>query len=386
MSRAQLARGTGLSEASISRAVSGLIAAGLLAERDGPATGDGSPVRGAAATGPRPAVGRPGKVLVPADGAADVAGMVVGARTCELVAAGLDGTPRAGAKVTFRMPARYATLLGSVAEGVDRLSSALGRRVRGLGVSVPGLLDVREGRTLFSPNVHQMDGRTPEADLAARLGLPVAVVQESHALCLAERTFGAARNLDDFAMLDISEGLGLGIMDDGRILTGAAGLAGELGHITVELDGRPCGCGNRGCLETVATDTALARAVSERLGRSLGIEELVPAVASGELRADAEIERTLQYLAVAAAAVINVFNPARLFVHGRFLDAGPGLFERLLGLIRSRALAPSLAMCSIVRAKGSKLAGALAAIIGRLTAGTGSAASPTSGAARPAGV
>jgi N-acetylglucosamine repressor len=142
-----------------------------------------------------------------------------------------------------------------------------------------------------------------------------------------------------------------------------------MGHVTVVLDGKRCGCGNRGCLETVATDTALAAAISGRLGRTLTIDEIIPQLQAGRLRAAREIEQVLQYLAVGLAAVINVFNSRKLFIYGRCLDAGPQLFERLLELTRERALAASFADCEIIRARGNKCLGAIAGIIHRLTTG-----------------
>ena len=241
--------------------------------------------------------------------------------------------------------------------------------VLGLGVSMPGLLHRREKRTVFSPNLHQTDGRRLGDDLRRELRIETAILQESHGLCLAEQTYGAARGVADFAMLDISEGLGVGVVSGGRILEGHSGLGGELGHVTVDIHGRPCGCGNRGCLETVATDTALAAAVSERAGRKVGIEEAVGLLRSGKVRADEELDRILEYLAVGMAAVVNLFNPSKLFLYGRLLDARDGLFDELLGRSAPPRLAPSMADCEVIRARGSKRLGAVAGIIHRLTTG-----------------
>ncbi|HJT76780.1 MAG TPA: ROK family protein, partial [Gemmataceae bacterium] len=322
------------------------------------------------------ALGRPGKVLRLASRTASVLGAVVGATHCEVVAAGLDGQVDEECVRQFPTPPRYADLLRAFVRQARRLMAERPTPVLGLGVSVPGLLSRREGRSVISPNVHQIDGRALGPDLARELGLETATVQESHALCLAEQFYGAARGVADFALFDVSEGLGLGVVQGGRLLTGHSGLASEFGHLTVELNGRPCGCGNRGCLETVATDTALAAAVSRRLGRTLDIEELLPLLQSGEVRADEEVEHVLQYLAVGLAGVMNVFNPSKLFIYGRCLDAAPGLFDRLLALTRRRALAPSLADCEIIRARGSKRLGAVAGIIHRLTAGRDGPAQP----------
>jgi N-acetylglucosamine repressor len=367
LSRAEIARRTGVSGPTVTRVAAALLSAGLLEE------GDARPA----------ALGRPGKVLRLASRTVSVLGVAVGARQCESVAAGLDGQLRDGHARTFDTPDRYPDLVRAIVRHARQTAAATRTEILGLGVSLPGLLNRREGRTVFSPNLHQTDGRRLGDDLRQRLGWEVALVQESHALCLAEQAYGAARGVTDFAVLDISEGLGLGVVHDGRLVEGHSGLAGELGHITVELAGRRCGCGNTGCLETVATDTALAARLSERLGRPLTVEDVVKLVRSGQLEVGGEFERVLQYLAVALAAVINVFNPSKLFLYGRFLDAAPHLTERLLALTRQRALAPSLADCEIVRARGSKRLGAVAGIIHRLTAGREELPGPERGPTGP---
>ena len=289
-------------------------------------------------------------------------GLVVGTTTCEIVAAGLDGEIETDQVRQFPTP-RYDELVTLIVTKSRELMAERKTTVLGLGISVPGLLNRREGRSLFSPNLHQLDGRNLGADLRDRLQLDTAVLQECHALCLAEQVYGSARGVADFAMLDISEGLGLGVMHGGRIVQGHSGLAGELGHITVDLHGRQCGCGNRGCLETVATDAALMRAVSEKLGRPITIEDFVARLERHDWQVDDELEEVTAYLAVGVAAVINIFNPHKLFIYGRFLDARRGLFERLLELVGQRALAPNRADCEIVRAQGSKRAGVIAAAI-----------------------
>jgi predicted NBD/HSP70 family sugar kinase len=353
LSRAEIVRHTGISGPTVTRVVVALLRDNLVEEGD---------FRIAT-------LGRPGKMLRLASKNAAVLGAVVGARHCELVLAGLDGEVHADSLQQFSTPGRYADLVKAFVKHARKHVEAKKPPVVGLGISMPGLLNHRDQRTVYSPNLHQTDGRQLGVDLHAELGRETVILQESHALCLAELTFGAAKGVDDFAMMDITDGLGVGIVDAGRILAGHSGLAGELGHITVEMNGKPCGCGNRGCLETVATDTALAAAVSARVGKTLSINDVVAGVQAGELKVEAEIERVLQYLAVGLAAVVNLFNPSKLFLYGRFLDADAELFPRLLELTRRRALAPSMADCEVVRARGSKRLGAIAGIIRRLTTG-----------------
>ncbi|HEY1187086.1 MAG TPA: ROK family protein, partial [Gemmata sp.] len=206
------------------------------------------------------------------------------------------------------------------------------------------------------------------ADLAEKLGIECTLLQESHALCLAERHYGLAKGLDDFALLDVGGGVGLGIMSGGRLLKGRSGLAGEIGHFTaVPAGGRRCGCGNTGCLETVASDSALAWHASQKLGRTVSPDEVLELAKTGSVDLLAELHEVAGFVAVGLAAVINLFNPATVFVHTPLFEIDEALFDTVVNKARARALPPSFADCTIVRAKGSKRQGAVAGIIQHLT-------------------
>ena len=351
MSRAEVARHSGISAPTASKAVESLLRAGLLEETD-------------AVEASR---GRPAKKLRLASLTAQVLGLVIDADQCRVAVAGLDGQLHDDRMQHFPTPDSYEALIESAALVAADIIQRPGVTTLGLGISMAGLIDYREQRGVLSPNVPITDGRSPSLDLEARLSIPCVLVQESHGLCLAERYYGDARGMDDFAMLDVENGVGLGVMSGGRLLTGHSGLAGEIGHITVDADGRRCGCGNIGCLETVACDAALAWAVSQRMGRKLTAKEAIELIRTSELDFNAEVQRTCRYLAVGVAAVINLFNPSTLFVHGKLFTAAPGLFECVLEETRQRALPPSFADCRIVQARGSKRQGAVAAIIEHLT-------------------
>src|SRR5207248_873441 len=176
LSRAEIARRTGISGPTVTRAVSALLEGKLLEEGDAR----------------QPALGRPGRVLRLATRTASVLGAVVGANRCELVAAGLDGQIDEGHVLHFPTPADYPALVGGFVGQARRLMAERKTPVLGLGLSMPGLLNLREKRTVISPNVHQTDGRRLGEDLGRGLGLETTILQESHALCLAERTYGAA--------------------------------------------------------------------------------------------------------------------------------------------------------------------------------------------------
>ena len=355
LSRAEITRLTGISGPTVTRAVGALLDANLLEEGD---------FRQAA-------LGRPGKVLRLSASSVSVLGAVVGPERCEVVASGLDG--QIHQRHIHQFPdatAKYDDLVRQFAEQLKTVAAELKTEVLGLGISIPGLLQGAEKRTLLSPNLHQTDGHQIGKDLQERLDLDTIIVQESDALCLAEKMYGAARDVDDFAMLDISDGLGMGVVHKGQLLEGHSGLAGELGHITVQAR-RPTLRLRQSRLPGNGRHRRRSGPCSIGPSRSPAYHRRHRARGSFRRRCRwvRNSTRWSQYLAVGVAAVLNIFNPRRLFIHGRLLDAGPALFERLLELAKERSLAPSFADCEIIRARGNKRLGAIAAVLHRITTG-----------------
>ncbi len=351
LSRAEVARESGFSAPTVSKAVASLLKAGLLEE----------------AYATELARGRPAPKLRLATTSAQVLGVTIDVGHCEVVSAGLDGSLHDDA-LTTPTPATYQDLLLTLEVAANKVMARPGITTLGLSVSLPGLVDYRKGCGVLSPNVPITNGHTPAADLAQRLGVECVLLQESHALCLAERHYGLAKGMDDFAVLDVGAGVGLGIMSGGRLLKGRSGLAGEIGHFTaVSEGGRRCGCGNTGCLETVASDSALAWHASAKLGRAVNVDEVVGLAKAGLVDLRTELREVAGYVAVGVAAVINLFNPATVFIHTPLFEIDESLFELVVSKAGERALPPSFAECRIVRAKGSKRQGAVAGIIQHLT-------------------
>jgi len=346
-----LTRVSGLTAPTVSKAVDSLLKRGFVEELD--------PLE--------PALGRPGRLVRMAADSAAVLGVVIDAQTCCVVAAGLDGTVSEPQTRRFTTPKSYAALLDALEQRCQDLLAGITGRVHGIGVSVPGLVNERLSEIVFSPNLHLLDKRNPARDLAERLGLECVLVQETDALCLGERLYGDARGLHDFAMLDVTTGLGLGVMTGGHVLAGHSGMAGEVGHITVAPDGIRCGCGNRGCLETLATDSALMRMLSEKLGHPLSLEAAAAAIDTRPGDFQHELRTATEYLAIAIAAVINIFNPTTLFVHGTLLVGSKERFARVLERVKQRTLTASLADCTILATRSSKRQAAIAGIMHHLT-------------------
>jgi predicted NBD/HSP70 family sugar kinase len=353
-SRADITRRTGISAPTVSRLVSSLLEAGVLEEFDAAEA----------------RIGRPSKQLRLTGDEAQVLGATLGVHETRLFAAGLDGTIDAASCRTFATPADYKEILDQFAAALKQLRRRASRTL-GLGISVPGLTDEEHGQLLFSPNLHQTDGKPLAADVGKLAGVPVTVVQESHALCLAERLYGGARELRDFLMVDIGDGVGVGIFLGGRMILGRRGLAGEFGHMTVDPDGPRCGCGNRGCLETRTSNRAVIEQAAKVLGRDVGMAEVVARAREGDKRLHAILDSTLPWLALGLASLINGLNPEAVFLHGSLFDFGDDVLARLTELTAGRALPMSMQGCRLLRAQGNKDQGAVGAAIERLVAAHG---------------
>ena len=351
-SRADLVRETGLSAPTVSKAAAALLNARLLEEIK--ENGNGL------------TLGRPAPKLRLATKSVQVLGIVFDVEHCSIVATGLDGAIDEERSRQVEMVPDYDDLMDSLVKHARALMARPRVRTLGVGVTVPGLMDQRRGLNLFTSNVRVIDGHAPGRELSEQLGVECRVLPDQHALCMAEREFGRARGLDDFAMLDVSSGVGMGVISGGQLVRGHSGFAGEIGHITVEPNGPRCTCGNRGCLETVASDAALARRVSQRLGRRVGIGEIIRLAREGKLKLENDYKNIVGYLAIGLSAVINIFNPSTLFIHGQLFDADPGLFARVLEETSRRTLAPLFSDCQIIRAQSSKRQAAVAGVIQHL--------------------
>ena len=315
-------------------------------------------------------IGRPSKQLRLSGVRVQVLGAVLGVQETTLAAAGLDGVIDPQSRQVFATASSYRKTLQRLAKGVQTLRGRVAQTL-GLGVSVPGLIDEDEGRLLFSPNLHLTDGQCLAADLAELVDLPVTLIQESRALGLAERLYGGGRELRDFLIVDAHEGVGVGMVVDGRILIGRNGLAGEFGHMTVEPEGSLCGCGNRGCLETRASTRAFGEAASRLLGRPVPLAEAIQRTRDGDRHLGKLLDETLSWLALGLATLVNGFNPEAVFLHTPLLTIGDHVLPRLTELTRARALKVSMQKCRLLKARGCKEQGAVGAAIERLVAAHG---------------
>ncbi|MEQ7007182.1 ROK family protein [Actinopolymorpha sp. B17G11] len=225
-------------------------------------------------------------------------------------------------------------VLSAVAEIVEALRQD--EQIGGLGVAVPGIIDEPRGVAVLAANLGWRD--TPVRDLlAARTGLPVTLGHDVRSACLAEWQVGAGRRSSDLLLVTLGTGIGAGVVADGRLLRGG-GYAGQLGHVVVDPDGDACGCGQRGCLATVASATSLVRRYQERtLTADLSAAAVMRRAAAGDPAAVAVVADATHALAGALASAVTVFGSDTVVVGGGLALAG----EQLLAPVRA-ALRESL--------------------------------------------
>jgi len=274
-------------------------------------------------------------------------------------AVGIDigGTKIAALRISAEGEIRARTLIPTPATdqtaampAIEAAAAAvLDDGVAAIGVGIAGLVDVRSGVLLWAPNLAWRDLGVSE-HLGARFGLPVTVDNDATAAAWGESRLGASRGSADSLFVGVGTGIGGGIIAGGRLIRGAHGFAGEIGHIIVEPDGPLCGCGNRGCWEQVASGLAIARAgrraVTEepgstiaRLaggdpGRATG-ELVTEAARHGDAAAIAILTTVARRLGEGIAGLVNVLDPDVVVVGGGVGEAG----DLLLGPLREAYLA-----------------------------------------------
>jgi glucokinase len=204
--------------------------------------------------------------------------------------------------------------------------------VASVGVALPGLFD-SDGRALLLPNLHgDWVGRPIAGPLADALERPVRLINDGHAFALAEARIGAARGADDVLCVVCGTGIGGGLMIGGRLHLGVEARAGEIGHHTVVEDGPLCGCGNRGCLETLAGARAIAAAAEQT-----SFDDVVAAARDGDDLALGAIRRAAAYIGIAIANLTICITPQRIVVGGGVAEAGELLLDPLRAEVERRA-------------------------------------------------
>ena len=318
ISRAEIARQTGLSRSTVSSLVADLQATGMVVERA---------VEGVAAAGPQG--GRP-PVLVALDSSAGaVVGLDFGHDSLRVAVADLSYAILAETAVELEVDTNAHDALDAAARLVSELldEAAVGHgRVLAAGVGLPGPIDRASGLVHSQPILPSWVGLEPARELQERLGVPVHLDNDANVGALGESTFGAGRGTRVMAYLRLSAGIGAGLVIDGRPFRGARGVAGEIGHVLVDPQGPICRCGNRGCLETFVAGPALCELLRRSHG-PLTVKDLLRLAKEGDAGCQRVITDAGRVVGRAVADLCNYLNPDLVVVGGDLSAAGDLVIE-----------------------------------------------------------
>jgi glucokinase len=250
--------------------------------------------------------------------------------------------------------------------------------VAAIGVGIPGLVNRRTNRIEVMPNQPAL----PQIDLTSELSrateLPVILDNDANACAYGELQVGAARGRREVFFVTLGTGIGAGLIINGQIYRGAAGFAGEFGHMTIDPEGIECVCGNIGCLETIVSGPNIVRRTRERLyrdrtsslsrlaiprDREFTAEDIAHAAREGDEMAQLMMERTGMFLGIALAAVINLLNVEMVVMGGGVMEAGDLILKPTIKETRRRAFPPSFNSCEMVIAKLGPTAGMIGAAL-----------------------
>src|SRR5882672_10522554 len=233
---------------------------------------------------------------------------------------------------------REAVVADMVAAINDLRSERGGDTLAGVGVGTPGFIILEKGVITGSPNLPGFDNFPIRDEIERQLGSPVVLENDANAAALGEKWMGAGRDYTDLVLLTLGTGIGGGIISGGKVLHGFVGMAGELGHTTVDPTGNPCGCGNQGCLEKHASATAVvAMARMMGLGDHLTSEDVYKLAAAGDVKAKAVFTAMGQALGTALATLVNIFNFPLYLLSGGMLPAWDLFAPTMMDEVRRRS-------------------------------------------------
>ncbi len=239
--------------------------------------------------------------------------------------------------VIGRMVDAIRRVIGSSHIALDQIAA--------IGIGSPGPLDIPQGLILESPNLPALHHTPIRQILAEALNIPTFLENDANAAAIGEYLYGAGRGTRHMIYITVSTGIGGGLILDGKIYQGATGGGGEVGHMTLLPNGPRCGCGNRGCLEALASGTAIARAGQELVQRGaptriagltqersgqVTAKDVVDAMYQGDPFAQDIVDQAMYYLGWGVASLVNLFNPQIVVIGGGLSNLG----DRLLSPVR----------------------------------------------------
>ncbi len=236
-------------------------------------------------------------------------------------------------------------------------------KLEGVGLCIAGFYDIRSRQIISSPNLPGWEMFPLERELIEKLHLPIIIENDANAAAYGEFVFGAGRGTKNMVNITLGTGIGGGIIAEGKIYRGSGGFAGELGHLNVLPNGPPCGCGRRGCVESLSSGPAIEREwslISTGNSPQQGITmENCPGLSASQVFAAAHdgnpdalkiVEKAAYYLGLALSYVVNILNPEMIVIGGGLAGYGDFFIDRARCYLNEAAIGPSGKMAALVPA------------------------------------
>jgi glucokinase len=269
-------------------------------------------------------------------------------------------------------------VVGRIFAAIDHILDKNNMTPGAISIAAPGAIDIRNGIVTASPNLPGWHNIALRDMVAEKCGVPAYLIHDANAAALGEQQLGAGKGARNLIYLTVSTGIGGGIIIDGRLYSGASGSAGELGHMTIDINGPRCSCGNTGCLEVLASGKAVAREAIRRIAggersaltdmvagnlKDITAEKVWLAAQGGDSLADEVISQAAAYLGVGLVNIVNIFNPEVIVIGGGMSRMGDRLLEPARQMVKERAFALPAQAVRIVTAELGDDAGLLGAAI-----------------------
>ncbi|MDC3425851.1 ROK family protein [Aquibacillus sp. 3ASR75-11] len=248
----------------------------------------------------------------------------------------------------------------SISTIIDHAGIAL-KEIDGIGIGSPGPLDSKSGIITCPPNLKNWIDVPIVKEIGTYFGLPVTLENDANAAAVAEKWLGAAKECVDFAYVTISTGIGAGFYVDGKLLSGSRGNAGDIGHAVVDPSYGQCSCGQYGCLEYIASGTAIARRGSKIKGKELTTKQIFSLFHEGDEHITTYIHDVFQKIGVACVSIINTLDPEKIVIGGGVSKVGDPLFQAVTDYVRQNALNPAGRRTPVVPATLDQNAGVIGA-------------------------
>ena len=320
LSRAELARISGLSPSTVTSITSSLLSDGYL-------LADEQPVTASSPNG----IGRPATILRVDPTAGHAVGIKVASGTLTATVTDLAATPLGSATVARGHdtdPEVVGDLFVAALDGALEAAGVARERLVGIGIGVPGIVDPGSGRVADSP-ILEWAHVDLIGLLEARLRLPVLLDNDVNTLTIAEQLFGAGRGIPNFLVVTVGQGIGMGVVVNGVVHRGARGGAGEIGHVQALPSGPDCWCGRRGCLEAIAAEPAIVREILALTGRLVQPADVAD-LAAHEAAVAEILERAGRHVGRVLASISTVLDPQRIVISGEGVRLGNHYVEPLL--------------------------------------------------------